>query len=196
MLTADTPYVARKPMPVPRGWGRGGLLDQLVGPQPDDQATRQALDVTVADIDRLQQVSGLPVVVKGVLRADDARVAVEAGAAGVIVSNHGGRQLDGAVPTAWALAEVVAAVRGGAEVVPVLVDGGIRTGRDALKALTLGADAVMLGRAVLWALAIDGAAGVRDLLDGISSDLTEAMGLAGCESLRTIGPDLLWRAGP
>ena len=111
------------------------------------------------------EASGLPVIVKGVLGAADAALAVEHGAAGIVVSNHGGRQLDGAPPTADALEEVAGAV-GGA--VPVMVDGGIRSGADVVRALALGADAVLVGRPYAWALAAGGEEGVRALLESTS----------------------------
>ena len=116
-------------------------------------------------------------VVKGVLRGDDAVRCVDAGAAAVWVSNHGGRQLDRAVSTASALRDVVAAVGDRAE---VYVDGGIRTGVDALAGLALGARAVFLGRPVLHALAVDGAAGVERLLTELTAELAEVLQLAGC----------------
>ena len=124
--------------------------------------------------------SGLPVLVKGVLRGDDARACVDAGAAGVVVSNHGGRQLDRALSTARALPEVVAAVPPG---VPVLVDGGLRSGLDVLCALALGAQAVLLGRPVLWALSFAGAKGVEACLRAVTDDLADAMALAGAADL-------------
>ena len=115
--------------------------------------------VTWSTIERIVGLTSLPVLVKGVLRADDARAAVDHGAGGVIVSNHGGRQLDGVVPTAIVLEEIAAAVAPAL----VLVDGGIRTGRDVLRALCLGAHAVLIGRPYLWALAIAGEAGVVEI---------------------------------
>jgi len=121
-----------------------------------------------------------------VLRADDARACVAAGAAGLVVSNHGGRQLDRAVATARALPEVAAAVD-----VPVLVDGGLRSGLDVLCALALGARAVLLARPVLWALAADGAAGVEACLRAVTENLAAAMALAGAASLAEITPDLV-----
>jgi 4-hydroxymandelate oxidase len=127
-------------------------------------------------IAHLAEVSGLPVVVKGVLRGDEALRCVEAGAAGVIVSNHGGRQLDRAVPSAWALPEVVEAVGGR---VPVLVDGGIRSGTDALVALAMGADAVLIGRPVLWALAGGGAPAVAATLEELATDLRHVLAVSG-----------------
>jgi 4-hydroxymandelate oxidase len=151
-----------------------------LGPVADISEVGQGADVTLADIGWLAEVSGLPVVVKGVLRADDALACAAAGAAGVIVSNHGGRQLDGAIPVARALPGIAQAV---ADRLPVWADGGIRTGEDALTALALGAQAVFLGRPVLWALACDGADGVADLLTGLTADLAYAMALAGAPAI-------------
>ena len=125
--------------------------------------------------------TGVPVVVKGVLRADDARACVEAGAAAVWVSNHGGRQLDRTVATRHALPGVVGAVEGR---VPVYVDGGIRSGLDVLAALALGADAAFVGRPALHALAVAGDRGVADLLDRLTAELAEALLLAGCRHPR------------
>lgn len=144
--------------------------------------------LTPADIGWLSQVSGLPVVVKGIVRGDDARRAVDNGAAAVIVSNHGGRQLDTAVPTAFALAEVAKSVGGSAE---VYVDGGIRRGTDILKALALGARAVLVGRPALWALAVAGAAGVSHMLSLLTDEFDRAMALAGCTSVADVTSDLL-----
>jgi 4-hydroxymandelate oxidase len=122
---------------------------------------------------------GLPVVVKGLLTAEDAALACEHGAAAVVVSNHGGRQLDGVPASLDVLEEVVAAVGARAE---VLLDGGVRRGTDVLKALALGARAVLIGRPVLWGLAVAGEEGVTDVLrmfqEGVESDL----GLLGCTS--------------
>ncbi len=127
--------------------------------------------------------------VKGVLRGDDARRCVDAGAAAIVVSNHGGRQLDGAVSTASALPEVVAALAGtGAE---VYVDGGIRRGSHVLRALALGARAVFVGRPVLWGLAAGGADGVRTVLDGLTDELVHAMMLAGAPTLARLTADLV-----
>jgi 4-hydroxymandelate oxidase len=131
---------------------------------------------------------GLPVLVKGVLRGDDAADAVDAGADGLIVSNHGGRQLDTAIATARALPEVVEAVAGR---VPVLVDGGIRRGTDVVKALALGADAVLVGRPVIWGLATGGAAGVRVVLDHLREETRRAMALCGAATIAELGEDLV-----
>jgi isopentenyl diphosphate isomerase/L-lactate dehydrogenase-like FMN-dependent dehydrogenase len=123
---------------------------------------------------------GLPVVVKGVLHPDDARLAIEHGAAAIEVSNHGGRQLDGAIASLDALPEVAEAVD---RRVPVLMDGGVRRGTDALIALALGARGVGIGRPVIWGLAVDGEAGVGRVLDIITGELEQAMALAGVARL-------------
>jgi len=184
VLTADTPVVGRE-----RRSGRGEELvaadDFLVnlGPVADLGRAALAADVTVADISWLTAAGGgLPVIVKGVLRPDDALACAAAGAAGVIVSNHGGRQLDGAITTARALPGVAAAAR----VCAVYADGGIRSGADVLAALALGAEAVFVGRPVLWALATGGAAGVQALLAELADDLAHSMALAGAASVAEI----------
>ena len=195
VLTADTPVVGRK-----RRDSHDGVVsdeDFLVnlGPLEDVGAASQAADLTFADIGWLREAGGLPVVVKGVLRGDDAAACQAHGAAAVIVSNHGGRQLDGALPSALALPEVTAALGAGAgQGGEIYADGGIRTGEDALAALALGAGAVFLGRPALWALACGGADGVRTLLAGLTDDLSHAMALAGASSVAGAGQ--IARIGP
>jgi 4-hydroxymandelate oxidase len=189
VLTVDAPYVALKPRvrdPLPVASDDRELLENV----PGVRAASREQDPSIGPqaIGQLAEQSGLPVFVKGVLRADDALHCVEAGAAGVIVSNHGGRQLDRAVASAHALRAVAAAV---GDQVPVLVDGGIRTGTDVLVALALGARAVLLGRPVLWALAVDGSQGVRELLDSYRSQLSAAMALAGAANLAQVTGDLV-----
>jgi 4-hydroxymandelate oxidase len=132
--------------------------------------------LTWEDVERFVSASGLPVLVKGVLTAEDARLAAEHGAAGVIVSNHGGRQLDTVPSGADALPEVAEAAAGRLD---VLVDGGVRRGTDVLKALALGASAVMVGRPVVWGLAVGGAEGVRAVLELLRDELDVALALAG-----------------
>ncbi len=140
------------------------------------------------DLEWLQGIAPLPLVIKGVLRGDDARRAVEHGAAGVVVSNHGGRQLDSAITGLRALPEVAEAVDGRAT---VMMDGGIRRGTDVLKAIALGAAAVMVGRPVLWGLAVDGEAGARRVLELLTAEVDLAMALAGAPSLAHITRDLV-----
>ena len=180
VLTGDTPVVGRKRRDRTEGVVSDAPVLANIGPLTDLSLTGQAADVTFADIGWLARLGGVPVLVKGVLRPDDARACVAAGAAGVIVSNHGGRQLDRAIPTALALPAVAAKLGSS---IPVFADGGLRTGVDVLTALGLGARAVFLGRPVLWALACGGADGVRDLLTGLTSDLAHAMALAGAAAV-------------
>lgn len=138
----------------------------------------------------LREQTRLPILVKGLVTAEDARLAVEHGVAGIVVSNHGGRQLDGAVTGCEALPEVVAAVAGRCE---VLVDGGIRRGTDVLKALALGARAVLVGRPYLWALAVDGEVGVSRMFELLREELRLAMTLAGVTSAEQVPRELVVR---
>ena len=152
--------------------------------------TDEAFDpsLTPEDIGWIESLTDLPVVVKGVLRPDDAAIAVDAGAAAVIVSNHGGRQLDGAIASADALPAIVDAI---ADRVPVLVDGGIRGGYDVAKAIALGASAVLVGRPMLWGLAIDGAAGAKGVLDELTSELARTLALLGATSVGRLDRSLI-----
>jgi 4-hydroxymandelate oxidase len=134
---------------------------------------------------------GLPVLVKGILTAEDAVLAVDHGADGLVVSNHGGRQLDSCPAGLDALSEVVEAVQGR---IPVLMDGGIRRGTDVLKALALGAAAVLVGRPAVWGLAAEGEAGVTGVLDILRAEFENAMALTGCARVDQIGPDLVARS--
>ena len=144
--------------------------------------------LTFDDIGWLAELSGLPVIVKGVMRGDDARRCAEAGAAGVVVSNHGARQLDTTIPTAEALADVAQSAGDEAE---IYVDGGIRRGTDVIKALALGARAVMVGRPILWALATGGADGVQAVLTELIEEITRALMLCGAATPTDVTPDLL-----
>ena len=157
--------------------GQSALFDGLLHQAP-----------TWDDIAWLQSITRLPVLLKGVLHPADARQAVAAGAAGLIVSNHGGRTLDTAPATASALPRVVQAV-GGA--LPVMVDGGIRRGTDVLKAMALGASAVLVGRPAIWGLANAGAAGVAHVLRLLRDELEIAMALTGCATLADASQALL-----
>ena len=136
----------------------------------------------------LRSITKLPVIVKGIVRADDAARAVAAGAAGIVVSNHGGRQLDASPATIEVLPRVVEAVGGRAE---VLLDGGVRRGSDIIKALALGARAVLVGRPVLWGLAVAGRAGVAAALGVLHRELDLAMALCGCPDVASITRDLV-----
>lgn len=143
---------------------------------------------TWRELEWLVKRSPMPVIVKGVLRGDDALACAEHGARAVIVSNHGGRHLDTTVTTATAIGEVVQAVAGKAE---IYVDGGIRRGTDILKALALGARAVLIGRPIIWGLAVNGADGVTAVLDHLHIELVRAMQLSGTAKLDQATPDLL-----
>lgn len=183
VLTADTPVVGPK-------YDTGDSVWDVVDPSwlrvnfppsyGDRPGDEKATDLGPHDIGWLTETTGLPVVVKGVLRPDDARRCVDAGAAAVWVSNHGGRQLDHVAATADCLVGVVDAVDGAAE---VYVDGGVRNARHVLTAVALGATAVFLGRLPLYALAVDGPGGVCRLLDELGAELVESLRLAGCADL-------------
>lgn len=153
-------------------------------------ATYSRPSLTWKDLAWLRQRTKLPLLLKGILAAEDARRAVEADVDGVIVSNHGGRQVDGAVGALDALPDVCEAIDGR---IPVLCDSGIRTGADILKALALGARAVLLGRPYVYGLAIAGEAGVRDVVRNLVAEFDLTMGLAGCRSVAEITRDLLVR---
>ncbi|MGH3411659.1 MAG: alpha-hydroxy acid oxidase [Marmoricola sp.] len=186
VVTVDTPVVGTKYditdddfADVDLSWHRCNYPAGVTGGQQGLWAT----DLTFADLGWLARRTGLPVVVKGVLRPDDARRCVDAGAAAVWVSNHGGRQLDRAVSTAVALPAVAGAVGGEAE---VYVDGGLRSGLDLLTALASGADAAFLGRLPLFALAAGGGDRVAAVLRLLGEELTEAMRLSGSADLASV----------
>ncbi len=141
-----------------------------------------------ADLPFLRERTRLPIVLKGICHPDDARRAIDAGVDGIVVSNHGGRQVDGAIATLDALPAVAEAVAGR---IPVLMDSGIRSGADVVKALALGARAVLLGRPYLYALALAGEAGVRQVLRDLAADIDLTLGLCGCSSLAELSPELL-----
>ncbi|MGD9227256.1 MAG: alpha-hydroxy acid oxidase [Desulfobacterales bacterium] len=141
------------------------------------------------DIDWLCARSNIPVLLKGVMHPDDARLAIDHGAAGVIVSNHGARQLDTVPATIDALPAIVEAVDGKIE---VLVDGGIRRGTDVFKAIALGAKAVAVGRPIIWGLAVDGQAGAKRILDLLRKDFELTMKLCGCTSVQEITKDSIF----
>lgn len=166
------------------GSGHGSALAHYIAAEWDPSLSWK-------DVEWLQSISPMPVVVKGILAPQDAVLAIEHGAAAVIVSNHGGRQLDTVPAGATMLAAVVDAVAGRAE---VLVDGGIRRGTDVMKALALGARATLVGRPVLWGLTLDGEDGVRAVLRHLHSELDLAMALAGCATISDINRELILRS--
>jgi 4-hydroxymandelate oxidase len=189
LLTADLPVGGRRErelrhgeFPMPEGVA---LVSHLGDDRGRIHTAVGGWDATLTweDVGWIRDASGLPVIVKGVLCAEDADAALDAGADAIVVSNHGGRQLDGCVPTAVALPEIAAAVTGR---IPVLADGGIRDGADVVRALALGADAVLVGRPYAWGLATGGEAGVRAVIDAFTEDLVRALALTGCPSLHDV----------
>ncbi len=204
VLTVDTPLIGRREGDVrnrfhlPNGLVAKNLAKvqiEHIRPTHDGSglaayAAAQRYNLKWEDIEWLRSITKLPILLKGILRDDDGQRAVDHGAAGIIVSNHGGRQLDTAVASIDALPEVVEAVNGA---VDVLVDGGIRRGTDILKALALGAKGVLLGRPLLWGLAVGGEAGVGQVLDLLLTEFDLAMALCGCNSVDEITPDLIFR---
>ncbi|HLM49144.1 MAG TPA: alpha-hydroxy acid oxidase [Solirubrobacteraceae bacterium] len=192
VLTADLPVAGRRerepgPLPMPPGVE---VADHLGGASAVKPGPAEGYDPALGweDLGWAARAAGLPVLVKGVLRGDDAVLAADHGAAGVIVSNHGGRQLDGAPATADVLEEVVDAVAGR---LPVLVDGGIRSGADVFRALALGAAAVLVGRPVIWGLAAEGRAGAEAVLRALTDDLVRTMTLCGCPTVAGVTRDRL-----
>lgn len=183
VLTADTPVLGRKRRNSAEVISDRDFLVNL-GPLEDLTVATQAADLTFADIRWLGDAAGaggrLPVVVKGVLHRDDARACRAHGAAGVIVSNHGGRQLDHAPSTIRALTPIVDAIGSDAE---VILDGGVRRGSDVLKAVALGARACMIGRPLVYGLGAGGEAGARRAVAILEQELRTAMALAGCPTL-------------
>ena len=172
-----------------------GLVENLKSGKPL-QAVQTFIDIysrpslTWEDLSFLRELTDLPILLKGILHPDDGRRAVEEGVDGVIVSNHGGRQVDGAIGAFDALPDVVEAVDGR---VPVLFDSGVRTGADMFKALALGAEAVLLGRPYCYGLAAGGEAGVRSIVRNYKGDFDLTMGLAGCRSIGEISRDRIVR---
>lgn len=204
VLTVDAPILGRRLADVRNGFklptgltmanfeaAAGGSLAGHGSTLADYVAARHDPTLSWRDLDWIRTNAKMPLVLKGILRADDARRAAEYGADAIIVSNHGGRQLDGAPAAIDALDQVVDAVAGRCE---VLMDGGIRWGSDVLKALAFGARAVLVGRPLLWGLAVGGEPGVRRVFDLLRDDLTRAMTLAGCPAVPAVDRTVVRRA--
>jgi isopentenyl diphosphate isomerase/L-lactate dehydrogenase-like FMN-dependent dehydrogenase len=200
VVTVDVPVAGRRERDLRTAFA---LPEDLPTPNLPSKVGRKDLQAAVSaivdstltwhDLEWLRSTSSLPLVVKGVLTAEDALLAGEHGAAGIIVSNHGGRQLDGVPASLDVLAEVVEAV---GERVEVLVDGGIRRGIDVLKALALGARAAMAGRAILWGLAVGGEQGVGDVLELMRDEISSGLMLLGCTRPADVTRAHVRRAGP
>ncbi len=208
VLTVDAPLLGRRERDLLNGFHLPAdlavpnlgvaLRDTLAGGSDAAQSPASALaqffeqhwdpSISWHDLAWLQSITSLPILVKGIVRGDDALLAVEHGAAGVIVSNHGGRQLDTAIPTARALAECADAIAGRGV---LMVDGGIRRGTDVLKALALGAQAVLLGRPVLWGLATNGQHGAQQVMQLLKDECDLALALAGCRTPAEVTRDLI-----
>lgn len=172
-----------------------GLVTQIPGESGLERYVANQMDanVTWTDIDWLRSFCSLPLILKGIMTPEDARLAIEHGAAAIVVSNHGGRQLDGVPATISVLPRIVDSTNGEIE---VLLDGGVRHGTDVVKALGLGACGVLLGRPILWGLAIDGAAGVTFALDLIRTELSSALVLLGCSSVAEMSRSFVWNSDP
>ncbi|XP_077475154.1 2-Hydroxyacid oxidase 1 [Stigmatopora argus] len=205
-VTVDTPYLGRRLedmrncFKLPSHLRLSNFSSDSLAFSEGDYGNDSGLAVYVAkaidpalrwdDITWLKKNTRLPVIVKGVLTGEDASRAVRYGVDGILVSNHGARQLDGVPATLDVLEEVVEAVKGGCD---VYLDGGVRRGTDVLKALALGAKAVFIGRPVLWGLSCQGEQGVTAVLQLLRDELTLAMALAGCRSLSEVSPSLVRR---
>ena len=199
-MTCDTPVIgvrnrdARR-LPPPPGLERENLKDWWGPPARSRTWTRLIYSgifdpaLTWEGIEWIRSFAKVPVVLKGILSPEDAKLAVQHGAHGILVSNHGARNLDTVPATIDALPAVVEAVAGR---IPVLMDGGVRRGTDVVKALAFGAKAVLIGRPYLWGLSVGGADGVQSVLRILRSEFQSAMALCGHTSLRTIDRSVLW----
>lgn len=209
VLTVDAPLLGRRERDVrnrfhlPPGLAVANLLPEGYGDLPPAAAdsglaayVASLLDPSLAwrDVAWLRSLTDLPLVIKGIVRPDDALRAAEAGAAGIVVSNHGGRQLDTAPATLDVLPEIADALAERGHATEVLLDGGVRRGTDVLKALALGARAVLVGRPILWGLAAAGEAGAVAALRLLRDELDLAMALAGAPTVADITRDLVRRA--
>ncbi len=191
-----TPAAVRALVGMARAWP-GPLLENLRSPLPRAAvetflAIYSRPSITWADLAWLRERTRLPIVLKGVLHPDDARRALDEGVDGLVVSTHGGRQVDRSIAALDALPDVVAAVGDRA---PVLLDSGVRSGADALVALALGARAVLLGRPYAWGLGLAGEEGVRQVVADVLGEFDLTLGLAGLTSVDQLGPDVLRRVG-
>ena len=183
VLTVDSPRWGQKERAI-----RSGFQIPTKANFVDQADARDTVSFTWKDLDWLRSLSPLPIILKGILTAEDARMAVEHGVEGIIVSNHGGRQLDSVPASIEALPEIVEVVNQRCE---VYMDGGIRRGTDILKALALGARAVLVGRPILWGLAVEGKEGAQQVLEILRAELELAMALAGRPTITSIDQSLV-----
>ncbi|XP_069744493.1 2-Hydroxyacid oxidase 2 isoform X2 [Narcine bancroftii] len=198
VLTVDLPYTGKRRNDIRNNFklpphlkvkNFNGFFEELNGNE-EYGAPANSLDSSISwkDIYWLRSLTQLPIILKGILTKEDAELAVEHGVQGIIVSNHGGRQLDGGPATIDALPEIVETVQGRIE---VYLDGGIRTGSDVLKALALGAKCVFIGRPVVWGLAYKGEEGVKEILQILSDEFRLSMALSGCRNISEINRSLI-----
>jgi isopentenyl diphosphate isomerase/L-lactate dehydrogenase-like FMN-dependent dehydrogenase len=214
VVTLDTLLLAWRPYDIQNAY-LPFLLGKGIGNYLSDPAFRQALErppeedpaaainyftqiftnpaLTWQDLALLRQQTKLPILLKGILHPDDARLAIDAGMDGIIVSNHGGRQVEGAIAALDALPRIVAAVQGE---IPILFDSGIRTASDAIKALALGAQAVLLGRPYMWGLALAGEQGVHEVLSNFLADMDLTLALSGHASFAELDASTLEEIPP
>jgi isopentenyl diphosphate isomerase/L-lactate dehydrogenase-like FMN-dependent dehydrogenase len=169
----------------------GIQAENLIGDDASDFANshrRRPVDQTFSwkDLHWIRSITSLPLIIKGIMHPDDAREAVRHGVQGIVVSNHGGRQLDTCQSTIDALPDIINAVRDTNHQIDVYIDGGVRRGTDILKAIALGAKAVLIGRPVLWGLAVDGEQGVQHVLEILKKEFRLAMMLCGCQTVDNI----------
>ncbi len=203
MLTVDAPLLGRRERDVrnrfqlPPGLSVKNMtaagMHEVAGDETDSGLAAYVSKLinpgmTRRDVEWLKSITRLPILIKGILRADDALKAIDSGVAGIVISNHGGRQLDTAPATIEALPKIAEAVN---DRIEILIDGGIRRGIDVLKAIALGAKAVLIGRPILWGLAVDGEQGVSRVLNLLRAEFDLAMALCGCRSIADISSDLL-----
>jgi 4-hydroxymandelate oxidase len=204
-LTVDVPRLGRRErdfrnrFDYPPGVAHQNYIGEVELPPLEVEAGTSALSasadvlidpsLTWDAIDWLRSLTSLPIIMKGIMTAEDALLAVDHGVAAIVVSNHGGRQLDGAPATITVLPEILTAVQGRCE---LLLDSGIRRGTDVLKALALGANAVLVGRAYIWGLAVGGEKGVTQVLQMLRNELELAMALCGCRSISDVGSQVVY----